>query len=305
MTDTSIFYTKFPNFDWKFYVDIYEDLKLAGIDSEENAILHYTNHGQFENRRTHQIIKSTNKISYINIDDILKTCNQGYVSDGLHMFKKRLFKKYNLIDYNCLYNSCIFFGIYTDNDLIQISNHKGLKIIIWGGEDVNINNSHSSMTVKEIKNVDNAIHIAISECIQNSLLTFEINSILIYFDLVDYDIFKKTPKHELGKSIFIYNGFNKGREHIYGKNVYEKVIEKLPQFNYIFSNELQIPYEEMYEIYKKCFIGLRLTKHDGNANMVQECKAINIPVVYNFGDYGLKWDNYQDVINHILLLFSP
>ena len=44
---------------------------------------------------------------------------------------------------------------------------------------------------------------------------------------------------------------------------------------------------------------LRLTSHDGNANSVQECEAMNIPVIHNQSDYGLKWKNVKDIINHI------
>ena len=67
------------------------------------------------------------------------------------------------------------------------------------------------------------------------------------------------------------------------------------------SNTLNAKYEEMPSIYKKCFIMLRLTENDGNANSVQECEAMNIPVVHNQSDYGLKWKTIDDVINHILL----
>ena len=37
----------------------------------------------------------------------------------------------------------------------------------------------------------------------------------------------------------------------------------------------------------------------GNANSVQECEAMNIPVVHNQSDYGLKWENIKDIITHI------
>ena len=44
---------------------------------------------------------------------------------------------------------------------------------------------------------------------------------------------------------------------------------------------------------------LRLTTYDGNANSVQECEAMNIPVIHNQSDYGLQWNNINDIINHI------
>jgi hypothetical protein len=52
-------------------------------------------------------------------------------------------------------------------------------------------------------------------------------------------------------------------------------------------------------VYKQCFIMLRLTTHDGNANSVQECEAMEIPVIHNQSEYGLKWKNVDDVIAHI------
>ena len=49
---------------------------------------------------------------------------------------------------------------------------------------------------------------------------------------------------------------------------------------------------------------LRLTSYDGNANSVQECEAMNIPVVHNQSKYGLKWKTADDVIKHIIY-YSP
>ena len=56
----------------------------------------------------------------------------------------------------------------------------------------------------------------------------------------------------------------------------------------------------MPEIYKQCFIMLRLTEHDGNANSIQECNSMMIPVIHNQSDYGLKWKTVDDIIHHIL-----
>ena len=88
-------------------------------------------------------------------------------------------------------------------------------------------------------------------------------------------------------------------KNIYGEKIYMDVVKRLPMFKFIYSNELNLPHEEMPKIYGECFIGLRLTEHDGNANMVQEMKAMNIPVVHNLSDYGLKWKNVNDIIGYI------
>src|SRR5438874_9230897 len=38
------------DFDWRFYCNYYNDLKLAGIDTEKKARDHYINFGRRENR---------------------------------------------------------------------------------------------------------------------------------------------------------------------------------------------------------------------------------------------------------------
>jgi hypothetical protein len=40
-----------PDFNWRFYLDSYPDLRNAGLSTEEDAITHYQNHGSRENRR--------------------------------------------------------------------------------------------------------------------------------------------------------------------------------------------------------------------------------------------------------------
>jgi len=296
----SVFYHKFPNFDWQFYLAIYSDLQNANITTEHQAITHYWRSGQYENRRTHQIIKQddtlyshTDNLSY----EIFNECKQGCVSTALHLFEDRFMKKYSLQPYHDTHTNCVFFGVYNDGDLQKINQHAGLRIIIWGGEDANPMHKHSLATIREIKRLHNVMHLAISTCIQNSLLSQEIPSHLIDFDLLDTSLF--YPVRELGHKIFIYNGYNTGRESVYGKDAYTQVMQRLPHFEYILSNTLHVPHADMPGIYKQCFIALRLTPHDGNANMVQECAAMQIPVVHNQSEYGLKWNTVDDVIEHI------
>lgn len=53
------------DFDWKFYVNYYADLKQAGINSENLAKYHYINYGRKENREYARQIKKINKIFQI------------------------------------------------------------------------------------------------------------------------------------------------------------------------------------------------------------------------------------------------
>ena len=243
-----------------------------------------------------------NQLLYVeNVDKFIKLITDNvYVSESLKHFSKRFKKKYCKKKYQeCI---CVFFGMYSLKDIITLIKHSGYKFLIWGGTDCNWNYNERVKRFEIIKKIPNLYHIAISKDIQERLHLKHIESIFFDMNLVDTKLFR--PVSIKGKSVFIYNGITKGNEDIYGEKTYKEVVKRLPEFNFIYSNVLNLPYEKMPEIYAKCFIGLRLTEHDGNANMVQELKAMNIPVVHNLSDYGLKWKNVDNIIEYIHVFFS-
>jgi len=219
-----------------------------------------------------------------------------YVSDALKHLKKRFQRFYCKNDYHDS-NICLFFGMYSGKDIEILRKHRGYKFLIWGGTDCNWNYRDKVKNFEIIKKIPDLYYIAISKDIQERLHLKNIESIFLELDLVDKELFKPVSKK--GHCIFIYNGFTKGKEYTYGKKIYMEVIKRLPKFKFIYSNQLNLQNEEMPKIYGECFIGLRLTEHDGNANMVQEMKAMNIPVVHNLSDYGLKWKSIEDIIEYI------
>ena len=295
----SIFYNQYPNFNWKFYINVYDDLRKAGVNNELKAIQHFANYGCKENRRTHQIIQSNTSISKLPIQQVIGHVNQCCVSDGLSSFRTRFMDFFQFNDITSKEEPCVFFGVYTDVDLQSLLKHTGLKYIIWGGEDANYHNGQARATLNEIKHLHNVVHLAISQCIYKRLQNQGISSIFVEFNMVNKTIFQPIPRNELGKCIYIFNGQTPGREHVYGKSVYETVMKRLPQYKYILSNQTSVEHDLMPDVYKQCFIMLRLTTHDGNANSVQESEAMDIPVIHNQSDYGLKWKNVDDIIAHI------
>ena len=226
---------------------------------------------------------------------------QLHTSTSLEHLHNRFIKKYNLQPLNDVTRPCIFFGFYTSKDFETYNNHTGPRYAMFGGSDCdtrisggrdNIINIRSSL-----KQEDRILHI--SNDIKNRIHDTGGTSEAFDLNLVDDTIF--TPKDTQGECIFIYNGMNGlGNEKIYGKRYYDVIAETLPEYKYIYSNELHLPYEQMPDIYSQCFIGLRLTDQDGNANMVQEFEAMRLPVVHNSSEYGLKWDDVECIVNHIL-----
>jgi len=217
-------------------------------------------------------------------------------SKSLEHLHNRFKKKYNLKDRINKNENTVYFGIYSQNDLDTIRNSK-IKYIIFGGTDVDMILGNSKLK-KVFDEINNRTIISISRNIGERLRSYGYDYLNVNLDLVDKDIFKKPDK--LGDKIFIYNGITKGNEQLYGKEIYDKVIQILPEYEYIFSNELNnMPIESMPNIYSQCFIGLRLTDKDGNANMVQEMTTMGIPVIHNGEQGGISWGNLEDIVNVI------
>lgn len=290
-------------FDWEFYVSNNRDLQKANINTKSKAMSHYIAYGKKEERiysRKQLIGKYAKRnISLYDIKhhimgdfvDLLNMGHQLYVSASLKHLEDRIKRTYNVKKYIDFDSPCIFFGLYDKNDHDAIHRHRSDIYLMPGGSDVP--NYISYIMSNEYK------ILAISEDIKHRLKKSNIESELINFNIVDRELFR--PVYHKGVKIFIYDGIREKSDNadVYGKQYYDKVVKLLPEYEFIYSSKLGVPYEKMPDIYAQCFIGLRLTEHDGNANMVQEMETMNIPVVHNHSKYGLKWKNVDDIIDHI------
>ena len=304
------FYFQYKDFDWKIYLDNNLDLKKK-LTTEIQAIIHFCDFGINENRiysEKQLKFEEVKKDKTIIIDDkpsnnVIKSLKdyinkykikQLYISDSLKHFE-RFRNIYGLSEYKSKTEPTIFFGLYSSTDIKKITTHQENKFCMFGGTDIDMFtkfvpdlNSFFS-TIKKV--------FAISENIFERLNKISVNSHLVNFNLVDKNIFSKISN--FGNKIYIYNGYTEGNEHLYGKKIYEQVMKELPEYEYILSNKLKLSYESMPKIYSECFIGLRLTEKDGNANTVQEFETMGIPIIHNLSNCGLKWKDLQDVISII------
>jgi hypothetical protein len=117
-----------------------------------------------------------------------------------------------------------------------------------------------------------------------------------------YDHSDIKPK-PLGDSIYMY----KPESRVYNGGIYQQIKEALPEFNYIEADWGDHTREEMLEIYKKCFIGLRFTEHDGLSNTVCEMGMMGRPMINN-GDVPncISYNSVDGIINTIQSLrYNP
>ena len=260
-------------------------INRAATTSDSSRIMKFSN--------TNEIYKTELKIDREIFN--IKGIKQIYISKSLISFS-RIKQMYNLKDYENKEESCLFFGVYNLADLEKVINHKGIKYIMYGGTDCDFRFTERTRNFERLKNLD-VKYISISKDIYDRLQSKGTQSELIDLDLVDYNLFKKQEIN-LQNKIYVYLGRDKkiNNNDLYGYKEYLEIKERLPEFEFIESNQLNIEHEEMPNIYKQCFIGLRLTKHDGNANTVKEMGAMGIPVVHNGKDKNcLNWNSIDDI----------
>ena len=314
LPNLNIFYKKYPNFNCNHYLNnnpfgivFSKKYEIYGWIYMENKTKYYKWLKENNLIDDIKIIKDdfTETTLAIPLENFIQTNNISFirVSKTLIHFEQRIIKKFKLNKYESnsdKYDNTIFFGMYDENDYQNICNHCGKCYLMWGGTDSNDTFILRKKFIHRISNYLSIEHLAISDIIKTTLDKYNVKSQLIYLNMVDTTIFKSIEKHEkYGNCIYIYNGFTKNNELIYGKRIYDKVIKKLPNYKYIFSNELNVDWEIMPSIYQKCFIGLRLTSYDGNANTVQEFNQMNIPIIYN-GVGGIAWTNVENIVETIL-----
>ena len=175
----------------------------------------------------------------------------------------------------------IFFGFYKDREIKILKNLKQYRnCIIFGGSDTWNQRSISKTNLKYLSEKQNEYNIkffSISNFINNDLYEYRINYIPIYFSsLKDNNLFNYSEK--VKKSyIYIYD-LNKD---VYNKNLVEEIIKHFGEDLFIRSSKINVEYENMPHLFEKCFLGIRLTEHDGNANIVQELGFCGIKCIHN------------------------
>lgn len=248
--------------------------------------------------------------------------NQIYMNKILSMtFMEDMINVYGLKPYHDDYAPAIFYGIQTNEELEVLKRNKSLKIIVWIGGDINHDTigSVSRKTsvrnkIKIINNLTKVKHIAISSFIKKSLSLLSVPYTFVPFMGINFENFKPTIK---GPCIYLYTTlFN---ENCYGYNYYIKLMEKYPDIKFVvtccsffYKKTIKMNMPLKYEIanyskselitkiYPQCFIGLRLTKHDGLAATVQELGLLGIKTIHNGSSpSSLNYNTFDDICTHI------
>ena len=221
------------------------------------------------------------------------------VSPSLGLFRDQFCEKYNLTalpnqqpdQYN---TPCVYFGCYDVNDANAIvRNQSKYKIIVWGGTDVT-----RAPQVNTLKADVNLRHVAISDYIANDLSKRGIEYKRVNITPVNHDKYDLSPI-DLGDDVYMYGSKNP-RDTFYGNHLISTIQARCPGITFHICHNRSHERDDLIELYKKCFIGLRLTPRDGLPNTVIELGLLGRRTIHNGNlPCSIPWRNIDDIVDII------
>ena len=223
-----------------------------------------------------------------------------YVSPSIKFFKEMTKKKYNLMDYEPakhLNEPTLFYGLYNMNDLKLLIAHKGKKKLLFGGSDARYNTFTQNYRLLIRHNIEIVCQSAHLYKKLNKIRYPKYLSTLRPFTPAQiFDFYE--PNNVKGNNVYIYT--SKKNPEVYGNDIYIPVMEKLKgKFNFIVCEAGTT--NDIKSVYKKCFIGVRLTRFDGLGCTNIELGLLGIKsITNNLSPNCLSWKTVDDVVNHII-----
>jgi hypothetical protein len=210
----------------------------------------------------------------------------GRVSNSIKAFKDAYLKKFKLINGFDFFRPVVFFGMYEDQDYKAFLQYTKTIIVVWCGTDTLMINPQRLKILQS----RNAIHI-----VKSKFQSADLNKLGISHEIIpiSWQSFELDPV-PLGKKIYHY-----GKGERYGEQ-YLPEIEKRTGIEIVKTTVNTYPREKLLEVYKDCFMGLRLTTHDGLPNTVIELGMMGRRCIYNGRlPNSIGWFDVKDICANI------
>ena len=198
---------------------------------------------------------------------------------------------YGLEEYKSLSDPTIFFGCYNPpTDFSIIMNHIALGVVVWCGTDAQIINPGKLRAIASKKNIK---HVAMGSFVEADLQKAGIECVKL--PLTNAPI--NPNPIPLGEAVYTYAPTF--RYNYYGGQIIDR-LKKETDYEIIVTSPKQYTKDELFELYARSFIGLRLTLHDGLAHTAMELALLGRRVVYNDDIPGaIPWIDYNSVLRAI------
>lgn len=208
-------------------------------------------------------------------------------------------EKYDLADYTDSLGHLVIFGMYRQEDFDVWRQHLGKCTIVWQGSDALKLPFQWASKFNSSEGCDTK-HIAISHWVFDELKSKFLNPTLNYLSAtVSSPELANCPN---GDFIHFYSS-NQSNESaaIFGENMIPEIIMKtgIPIIRTAFG---MYDKPTLFDIYRKCFLNLRLTEFDGCPNTNLEMGLMGRKSVYNGKGFpgAIPWVDINHVCDIIL-----
>jgi hypothetical protein len=184
--------------------------------------------------------------------------------------------------------------MYKREDFESCIRHHNLVIVVWCGSD-GIKIRRNRKGVKMLRGRKNIIHYATSKWISDDLTSVKIPHKILPITPASVNL-SACPR---GDKIYIYYGSDSKKE-FYGHPLAEEV-EKRTGIEVVYAAHDSYSHNDLIEVYKQCFIGLRLTKHDGVSVTAIELGMMGRRCIFN-GDSpnSIPWTDLDDICESVM-----
>ena len=205
--------------------------------------------------------------------ETLTRIRQGHV--GCKTFSAAFMQKFGITAYKDPKAPAVFFGVYKKH-VQRVLDHLGPAVLVWAGSDIL---NADKFFISRLKKRHNYTHIAISNFISADLKKLGIPHRCLPITPFEYAGLEPCP---MGKKIYVYLPDTTTRQReFYGGKFLDALRKKMPNQEFLVTVPKKHKQEALYQLYKDCFLGLRLTPHDGMSNTVIELGLMGRKVVWN------------------------
>ena len=195
---------------------------------------------------------------------MVKDFNQVFVSQhGVQFFEEGFKNTWDLNPYKDPNQPSIFFGMYHWDDVVRMEQHKGPKIIIWGGNDMQPQQLNYVANLQKQQEIYTWVYPGE---FSDTLSKYNIKHKKLYIALKDYSTFSPIT---LGENIYVYKGVHGNRHNHYRwEEVVSPLIKVFGEDRIKFTNHL--PMNELIEkVYKDCFVYIKPNPKGGCTSMFE------------------------------------
>lgn len=214
--------------------------------------------------------------------------NQCHISNSLIYFKEGFKKKWNLAPYHDQYAPTIFAGIYNHQDVSLFNNHKGFKIVLFGGADM-----------PNVTKLKGYYSIVIDEFSWNHRLRHYYSRPIKFIRVAwkDYSDFKPI---ELGEKIYCYqNQPTVGNKNKYHYNELSKIIEYFGHSQIMVGYQGNTMAELVDKFYSQALVNIQLNPIAGFTTTLEMAHLGRMSISNYPAPFCIPFKNHIDIIAYI------